>query len=102
MNITKKPMPGYGIAVLDKTQMENVNFAGDDRFDTPQSGVLIRLTKDDEEKTFDESGTTYGALIDKHIWWAKYADADATFYDNELEADIVFIQLDKLRGYDAS
>lgn len=93
-------MPGFGLAVIDTTQMSNVEFKGDDRFDTPQTGVLVKLTKQDEAKPFDESGATYGNLIGKHISWAKYADADATFYDNDLNADVVFIQLDKLRGYE--
>jgi len=94
------PMPGYGLVVIDDSQMENVNFKGEDRFDSPQSGVLIKLTKQDEDKAFADDGTTYGALLNKRIFWAKYADADATLFDNELGKDIVFIQLDKLRGYD--
>lgn len=100
MKISKIPFPGYGLAVIDTTQMSNVNFKGDDRFDSPQSGTLIKITKDDETRSFSEDGTTYGALLNKKIWWAKYADADATLWDDDLEKDIVFIQLDKLRGYE--
>ena len=100
MESKKTPMPGYGLAVIDSTQMSNVEFKGDDRFDTPQTGVLVKLTKQDESKAYDETGNTYGSLLGKHISWAKYADADATFYDNDLNADVVFIQLDKLRGYE--
>jgi len=94
------PMPGYGLAIIDESQMENVSFKGEDRFDTPQSGTLVRLTKQDEEKAFSDDGTTYGALLNKRIFWAKYADADATFFDNELGKDVVYIQLDKLRGFE--
>lgn len=93
-------MPGYGLAIIDSTQMDNVDFKGDDRFDTPQTGKLIKLTKQDTERAYDDEGNTYGSLIGKRISWAKYADADATFYDNALNADVVFIQLDKLRGYE--
>ena len=93
-------MPGYGLAIIDSTQMENVDFKGDDRFDTPQTGELIGLTPQDEKRAYDEDGHTYGDLIGKKISWAKYADADATFYDTALNADVVFIQLDKLRGYE--
>ena len=94
------PMPGYGLVTIDSTQMSNVEFKGDDRFDTPQTGILIKLTKQDEIRSFSDDGMTYGNLIGKRISWAKYADADATFYDNELNKDIVLIQLDKLRGYE--
>ena len=100
MKISKIPFPGYGLAVIDTTQMENVNFKGDDKFDTPQSGILVLLTKDDTKKAFTDDGVTYGHLLNKKIWWAKYADADATFWDDELQKDVVFIQLDKLRGYE--
>lgn len=93
-------MPGYGIVIIDKSQMSNVEFSGDDRFDTPQSGILVKLTPDDEARVFNEKGETYGYLLEKKIHWAKYADADATFYDSDIDKDIVFIQLDKLRGYD--
>lgn len=100
MESKKTPLPGYGLAILDSTQMSNVDFKGDDRFDTPQTGTLIKLTKQDSERAFSEEGTTYGDLIGRHVSWAKYADADATLYDNDLQQDIVFIQLDKLRGYE--
>ena len=97
---TKQPFPGYFLAVLDKSQMDNVSFAGDDKFDLPQSGTLIRLAKQDESKTFNDEGETYGTLLDKHVYWAKYAESDCLIYDTELEKDVVLISLDKLRGYD--
>lgn len=100
MESKKTPLPGYGLAIIATTQMSNVEFKGDDRFDSPQTGVLVKLTKQDEAKAYDEDGHTYGSLLGKHISWAKYADADATFYDNDLNADVVFIQLDKLRGFE--
>jgi hypothetical protein len=100
MESKKIPLPGFGLVIIDTTQMDNVEFKGDDRFDTPQSGKLIKLTKQDAKKQFDDEGHTYGDLINKRIYWAKYADADATLYDNDLNTDVVFIQLDKLRGYE--
>jgi hypothetical protein len=100
MESNKTPMPGFGLAIIDTTQMSNVDFKGDDRFDSPQTGVLVKLSKQDSTKPYDEDGHTYGDLIGKHISWAKYADADATFFDNTLGVDVVFIQLDKLRGYE--
>ena len=96
----KIPLPGYCIAVVDTTQMENVDFRGDDRFDTPQTGMLIKLTEQDKKRVFSEDSKTYESLLGKRISWKKYADADATFYDNDLDTDIVFIQLDKLCGYE--
>lgn len=99
MQSTKNPMPGYGLAIIDTTQIEGTEFKGDDRFDTPQSGVLIKLHPDDEAREFSK-GHTFKELLDQKIWWAKYADADATFYDAALDKDVVFIQLDKLRGYE--
>lgn len=100
MESRKTPMPGYGLAIIDSTQMNNIEFRGDDRFETPQTGILIKLTKQDYDKSFLDDGTKYGDLIGKRISWAKYSDADATFYDNSLNCDVVFIQLDKLRGYE--
>lgn len=99
MQSTKIPMPGYGLAVIDTTQIEGTQFKGDDRFDTPQSGVLFKLHEDDSTKEFAK-GKTFNSLLHKKVWWAKYADADATFYDTTINGDIVFIQLDKLRGYE--
>lgn len=93
-------MPGYGLTLIDDSQMDNVDFKGDDRFDTPQTGILVSLTEQDKSTTFDTEGHTYEFLIGKRISWAKYADADATFFDNDLGKDVVFIQLDKLRGYE--
>ena len=100
METKKTPLPGFGIAIIDTTQMSNVDFKGDDRYDTPQTGTLIKLTKQDAAKAYDDEGHTYGELLNKHVSWAKYADADATLYDNDLQTDIVFIQLDKLRGFE--
>jgi len=100
MESNKTPMPGYCLAIIDKTQMSNVDFKGDDRFDLPQTGILTKLTKQDEEKAFDDNGTTYGSLIGKRVSWAKYAEADCLIYDNDLKKDIVIISLDKLRSYE--
>lgn len=95
----KTPMPGYGLAIIDTTQIKGTEFKGDDRFDTPQSGTLIKLHPDDVVREFS-NGHLFEELLNQKIWWAKYADADATFYDTELSKDVVFIQLDKLRGYE--
>jgi hypothetical protein len=100
MESNKTPMPGYCLAIIDKTQFNSVEFKGDDRFDLPQTGILTKLTKQDEEKPFNENGDTYGSLIGKKISWAKYAEADCLIYDNDLKKDIVIIALDKLRSYE--
>jgi hypothetical protein len=95
------PLPGFFIAVIDDSQMENVNFKGDDRFDLPQTGMLAKLTNQDTEKVFDdEKGTTYGALVGRRVSWAKYAESDCLIFDNGLQKDIVIISLEKLRGYE--
>lgn len=80
--------------------MENVNFKGDDRFDLPQTGKLVAVTKDDEDRTFNLAGDTYGSLVGSRITWAKYAESDCLIYDNELQKDVVLIAIDKLRGYE--
>lgn len=98
---SKTPLPGYGVATIDSSQYENVDFQGDDRFDTPQTGKLITLDKADIDRpTRDDSGITYGMMLEKKIYWSKYADQDATFHDDSL-GDIVFIKLDKIVGFDA-
>lgn len=89
----KIPMPGYGLAKIDASQFENVKYEGEDRFDTPQAGVLTFLRDEDKEKL--------GHLVGKKVYWAKYADLDATFYDAASQGDVVFIKLDKIVGYDA-
>ncbi len=95
---SKIPFPGFVLAVLDSSQFDNVEFKGDDRFDYPQSGILIEVTEDDQDKAFNAKGDTYGSLIGKKVSWAKYAEADAMFPSPE--GDIVVIALDKLRAYE--
>lgn len=97
---TLNPFPGYFLAIIEDSQMENVNFKGDDKFDLPQSGTLIKLDPQDKNHAFNERGDTYGSLIGKRVSWAKYAEADCLQYDNKLEKDVVLIALDKLRGYE--
>lgn len=96
---TKVPLPGYGLAIIDKSQFENVDYQGDDRFDTPQVGKLIILHDDDHQDMIDKT-RCWGDLLGKKVYWCKYADQDATFFDNSLNADIVFIKLEKIVGYD--
>lgn len=93
------PLPGICLAILDTTQIDGTEYKGDDNFDLPQSGTLIRLHADDENRPFSKA-VKYNYLIGKRVFWAKYAEADAKFYDTELDKDVVFIQLDKLRGYE--
>jgi hypothetical protein len=96
------PLPGYFLAVIDKSQMSNVNFAGDDKFDLPQTGTLIKLHKTDENKPFTEldDSFTISRLMNHKVMWAKYAESDCLIYDNDLQKDVVLISLDKLRGYE--
>jgi hypothetical protein len=96
----KNPFPGYIVALIDQTQIEGTEFNGDDKFDLPQSGKLIKVSEDDKDKVYNKAGDTYGSLIGKKIYWAKYAEADALFFDRELGEEVVIIALDKLRGYD--
>jgi hypothetical protein len=98
---SKTPLPGYGVAIIDGSQYENVDFQGDDRFDTPQTGKLYLLNEADADLAVrGDSPIKYKDLLDKKIYWAKYADQDATFQDEALGQEVAFIQLDKLRGYD--
>lgn len=78
--------------------MSNVKFKGDDKFDLPQTGTLIKLHEDDIDRNYDTKNT-YRALVGKKVMWAKYAEADCLIYDNELGKDVVLIALDKMRGY---
>ncbi len=94
----KIPLPGYFLAVLDKSQMSNVDFQGKDEWDLPNYGRLISLHKDDESKKID-SDWSYKSLINKRVYWAKYQESEF-FYDDELNENVVFISLEKLRGYD--
>jgi len=94
----KTPMPGYLIAAIDSSQMSNVDFTGDDRFDLPQSGEVIELSEDDKDTKFNKKGETYGSLLGKKVYWSKYAEADALFFDSDLNRQIVIISLEKLRG----
>jgi hypothetical protein len=99
---TKKvPLPGYGLAIIDGSQYANVDFQGEDKFDTPQTGKLIFLRDEDKKKTVREGASlTFGELLDKKIYWAKYADQDATFHDDNLSQDVVFIKLEKIVGFE--
>lgn len=87
----KHPLPGYGIAIIDANEDD-----GDDKFDTPQVGKLFisNPTKKDMDN-FD-----YHTLINKRVYWKKYADQDATFFDRELQQDIVFIKLESIVGFE--
>lgn len=89
----KIPMSGYGLAKVDASQFNNVNYEGEDRFDTPQAGTLTFLR--------DEDKGTFGGLLNKKVYWVKYANLDATFYDEASGGDVVFIKLEKIVGYDA-
>lgn len=96
---TINPFPGFFLAIIEESQMENVTFSGDDKFDLPQTGELITLHPEDEVRECFK-GTTYGSLIGKRVMWAKYAESDCKIFDNELQKDVVLIALDKLRGYE--
>lgn len=95
----KTPFPGYFIAVIDQTQIEGTEFNGDDKFDLPQSGTVIKISDDDKDKPYNANGDTYGSLIDKKVFWAKYAEADALFLDPDLGKEVVIISLEKLRAF---
>jgi hypothetical protein len=98
----KMPMPGYGIAVIDTSQFSNVDFQGDDKFDTPQTGTLVAMrAQDTVTKVREDVDMTYGDLLNKKIYWKKYADLDGTFYDEELGKDIAFIKLESITGVDS-
>ena len=98
--MNKEPIAGYGIAIIETSQMENVEYHGEDRFDSPQVGKLIKIQDCDRDRKFsDKWDMTAGDLVDKRIFWKKYADQDATFTDSEL-GDIVFIDLTKIVGYE--
>lgn len=95
----KKPLPGYGIAVVDQSQFSEIKYEGEDRWDTPQTGELISLHKEDLDKVFREgSEITFDSLLNKKVYWAKYADADGTFLDGD--HDVIFLNLTKIMGYD--
>lgn len=98
--MTLTPFPGYFLAIIDDSQLENVNFKGDDNFDKPQSGQLIRLAPQDAVREFNDDKETYGSLVGRRVMWAKYAESDCLIYDDELGKDVVLISLDKLRGYE--
>lgn len=91
----KYPMPGYGIAIIDPDQDD-----GEDKFDTPQVGklIIVNPTEDVEDELMKRFN--YVSLLDKTVYWQKYADADATFFDRTIGQDIVFIKLEKIVGYD--
>lgn len=94
------PLPGFILAIIDESQMENISFKGTDKFDLPQTGTLISMSRSDHNKSFGDEGMTYGALIGRKVTWAKYAESDCLIYDNVLQKDIVIIAIDKLRGYE--
>jgi hypothetical protein len=95
----KKPLPGFGIATIDKSQFNNVDYEGEDRWDTPQSGRLIAIHPEDARRGVrKESNVTFGSLLDKKIFWRKYADADGTFPDGD--HDVIFLDLTKITGFD--
>lgn len=99
--MTKKiPLPGYGIAIIDTSTMEHVDFAGEDKFDLPQSGELIRIRDDEHQTNIGDTKMVYGDLLGKRIFWKKYAEADGLFLDKDLGKDIIFIALDKIMGYE--
>ena len=79
--------------------MANVDFKGDDKFDLPQTGTLIKLHKQDEKKEFEE-GRAYKDLLGHRVMWAKYAESDCLIYDSDLDTDVVLISLEKMRGYE--
>lgn len=91
MDTTKNVLPGYGLAVIDTNEDD-----GEDRFDTPQVGELLFCdpTESDAEK-YD-----YSSLVGKTIYWKKYADQDATFFDKEMGKDVVFLKLEAIVGFD--
>lgn len=96
----KTPIPGYGIVVLDSSQLEHVDFQGDDRFDTPQTGKLVFLRDEDKGlKIKDYSEMTFGDVLEKKVYWRKYADQDATFEDDDM-GKVVFIKLEAIVGYE--
>jgi hypothetical protein len=95
----KKPLPGYGIATIDKSQFSNVDYEGEDRWDTPQSGKLISIHPEDTAKQVrEDSDVTFGGLLQKKIFWKKYADADGTFPEGDY--DVIFLDLTKITGFD--
>ena len=98
-NSVINPLPGFFLAIIDKSQMANVDFKGDDKFDLPQTGTLIKLHWQDEKKEF-EDGATYKDLLGRRVMWAKYAESDCLIYDSNLDTDVVLISLEKMRGYE--
>lgn len=98
----KVPMPGYGIAIIDASQFSNVDYQGDDKFDTPQTGQLIAMREEDKGKQVrDDVSLTFGELLDKKVYWKKYADLDGTFFDEDLGKDVAFIKLESITGVDS-
>lgn len=95
---TINPLPGFFLAILDDSQMSNVTFKGDDKFDLPNSGILVRITDQDKDKAFGDM--TLESLIGQRVFWAKYAESDCIIFDNDLQKDVVIISIDKLRGYE--
>ena len=96
---TIKPLPGHFLAILDDSQMGNVAFKGDDKFDLPNSGKLVTINKEDQDRSYGET-MTLGSLVGKRVFWAKYAESDCIIFDNDLQKDVVIISVEKLRGYE--
>lgn len=96
----KKPLPGFGVAVVDQSQFGEVKYEGEDRWDTPQAGSLLTLTPEDKTKKIGESELTYGDLLGKKIFWKKYSDADGLFFDEVLNKEVIFLDLSKITGYE--
>lgn len=93
--ISKYPLPGYGIALIDESQ----DSADDNMGKGAQVGTLIVITEEDKSKKIADGHTvTFGDLLDKKIYWRAYAEADGRWYDKDLQGDVIFIQLDKIMG----
>lgn len=85
-------MPGYGLATVDPSDDD-----GEDKWDGPQLGTLVtHSATDKDKKRFD-----YSFLLNKKIYWKKYSEQDAMFFDNDLNQDVVFIKLEAIVGYDS-
>lgn len=95
---TIKPLPGFFLAILDDSQMSNVTFKGDDKFDLPNSGTLVRITEQDQAIVYGDK--TLKDLLGQRVFWAKYAESDCIIFDNDLQKDVVIISIEKLRGYE--
>lgn len=97
MNTTKLPLPGYGIAIIDTQKDE----ADDNMGKGAQIGELIIVGDEDKSRPVKEGcPITFADLLGKTIYWRAYAEADGRWYDENLGADVIFIDLTKLMGYE--